>query len=296
MITQNAAANPAQAQLLAAADEALALLENRSMSDERVHDVRKALKKARAALRLLQPAFAVADYRTENLALRDSGRSLSPLRDARSLLEAIAVMRTKQTSVVGAAALTQIEQFARTRLIEARRELSRTVTRRHCAKLVAASRARIVAKAELEHATEATLREGLAAIYRKGRKAFMQASKKPTAEMLHELRKQTKYLHIAATVMQSAGAYRLGKTIKRADLIGNWLGDDRDLGVLREAAHDLDVVTDHVLIDAIESRKSKLRKRAFARAAKLYARTPRRWLARLGNTSGVPAENPPADA
>src|SRR5512146_1173 len=81
--------DPAFALLYFAIDKALADLRVQRPVDTRVHSARKALKKARAALRLLRPNLVAGVYERENIALRDAGRRLSPLRDAKSLVAAV---------------------------------------------------------------------------------------------------------------------------------------------------------------------------------------------------------------
>ena len=51
--------------------------------DTGVHEARKALKRLRALLRLARPALLQQPYRDLDRRLRDAGRRLSPLRDAR---------------------------------------------------------------------------------------------------------------------------------------------------------------------------------------------------------------------
>ena len=54
---------------------------------EAIHDARKRLKKARAALRLARAALTKDEYRWENSALRDAARPLSDVRDAQALID-----------------------------------------------------------------------------------------------------------------------------------------------------------------------------------------------------------------
>ena len=60
-----------------------------------VHRARKALKRARAALRLLREGLDAAAFRAENAALRDAGRSLAPLRDVKAVLGALDELRAR---------------------------------------------------------------------------------------------------------------------------------------------------------------------------------------------------------
>src|SRR6266550_5872735 len=59
----------------------------RSPTDEGIHDARKRLKRARAALRLIREALGDREYRRENRILRDAARPLSEIRDAKILID-----------------------------------------------------------------------------------------------------------------------------------------------------------------------------------------------------------------
>src|SRR5688572_18470539 len=63
--------------------------EHRRPGDETIHEVRKDLKRARAALRLLREAVGDAAYAQENAELRDAARPLSGIRDAVVTLEMV---------------------------------------------------------------------------------------------------------------------------------------------------------------------------------------------------------------
>jgi len=56
---------------------------------ESIHSARKDLKSMRALLRLASGAIRDETRRAENLLFRDTGRSLSPLRDSHALVEAL---------------------------------------------------------------------------------------------------------------------------------------------------------------------------------------------------------------
>src|SRR5206468_3687815 len=75
---------------------------------------------------------------------------------------------------------------------------------------------------------------GLKRVYRAGRKAFFEAKEQPTAERLHEWRKQTKYLWYQLQFLRPIAPAVLEELIDLADEIGGTLGDDHDLVVLRQ--------------------------------------------------------------
>jgi CHAD domain-containing protein len=67
---------------------AAATLGKKKITDADIHDARKQLKKARAALRLLRRSIGEIAYRRENAALRDAARPLGVARDSRVLVAA----------------------------------------------------------------------------------------------------------------------------------------------------------------------------------------------------------------
>jgi hypothetical protein len=70
-------------------DEAVEYLQKPRISDEDVHQSRKALKKARASLRLLRPALKDGDYRrvNANLSFRVPSRKRAHVRAVRTAIE-----------------------------------------------------------------------------------------------------------------------------------------------------------------------------------------------------------------
>src|SRR6516225_11961778 len=65
------------------------LAEKPHPSAESIHSTRKDLKSMRALLRLASGSILDETRRAENLLFRDTGRSLSPLRDSHALVEAL---------------------------------------------------------------------------------------------------------------------------------------------------------------------------------------------------------------
>src|SRR5262245_24857315 len=60
-----------------------------ALSDEDVHEIRKNLKRTRAALRLLRPALGSSCYQRENDCYRDAAKPLTELRDAKVLVDTV---------------------------------------------------------------------------------------------------------------------------------------------------------------------------------------------------------------
>lgn len=260
--------NPAFVVFESSASTALECLATPDLGDERVHTARKALKKARAALRLLRPVLDEDAYRAHNRALRDAGRCLSPLRDAhalRVLLDDCEAQDPPSRRVVAAlhAALDAELRRRREALVD-------TAQRRRCAALIEHCR-NGMSRRDIAQAGVRSLRRALRAIYRRARKAFVAARRAPATEMLHEWRKQTKYLRTAAQILADAGVRGLRKTVARAARIAELLGDEHDLSVLRGLIDEHGLQAESAtLVGRIARYRAKLQKRALELGSRLF--------------------------
>src|SRR6187455_670727 len=107
------------------------------ISDEAIHDARKALKKARTALRLLQDGMSKTTYQLENTHLRDSGRFLAPFRDAKSLIDAFDSLHDRYGDKLRDFELAPLQKILHANLIKARRHFSHTPTEQeNCVRLL----------------------------------------------------------------------------------------------------------------------------------------------------------------
>lgn len=275
--------DPATALLRANLAKALACLANTGKVDARVHAARKALKRARAALRLMRPALEPAVYLRENRALRDAARCLSPLRDAMSLVVASELLgKSHSKTLGGAATISALRQKLLRRLDAARDKFAEPATRRRCAALVKTSRQRMLRQAP-RRADAPKLLAGLRKIYRNGRRSFARALAEHTPEVLHEWRKQTKYLHAAAGALCAAGVQPLKRVVQRCADIAERLGDDHDLSVLREEIERNFPGKPGIraILSRLDSRRRKLQRDALDRGARTFHKEPRKFIADL---------------
>jgi hypothetical protein len=266
--------NAAARELYASIAVALTRVDDARVSDRGIHEARKALKKARAAVRLLRPGLDPAAYRAENALLRDAGRALAPLREARSLLDALGALRARDPAVLPRAALDRLIRELR----DEKKRVSRDREARQaavgtCIRLLRQSLAR-AQQPDFAAMGAKPLSKGMRRIYRKGRRALAEARKHPTPEALHEWRKQSKYLLNALETLHGArrakGARRADRLAHGLERLADRLGDD----------HDLDSLARHLprlktLQAAVAHRRAKLQKQAFALGKKLYRKKPR---------------------
>jgi CHAD domain-containing protein len=248
------------------------------ISDENAHEVRKALKKARAALRLLRPMTGDLVYRRENLALRNASRSVSRLRDAKAQLDIIAVLRKRHPTRMESAWIA-LESQADRRLERLRKRLQGTsppvLTAR---RLIGASKARL-STLKVRAGAAKDLNASLRKIYRSAYKAFAIAQQHPSTISLHEWRKKEKYF---ANAVDALGEHATSRDVARArDVVrlGDWLGEEHDLAGLADALlRDHRILTSGgkaMLRKAADARRAKLRTKALHAGEKLHAKSPK---------------------
>lgn len=285
-------------------DAALTELHRDPLDDHAIHQARRALKKARAALRLLRPAWGENHYRIENQALRDAGRCLSPLRDARAVLDGFEDL-SKRLDADGEVtpALVKVRVMLEHELRQARRLMSRpSEPLERCIDLLEAHRIRRrvaeAAQTERGGSDPEAPREALRRLYRKARRQLDRAEHRASTgtDALHEWRKQVKYLLNAAADLRAYLGPRADKLIERADAIADDLGTEHDLAVLAER---LDGPSEHAATEddpameslrrMIERRRAKLRRRALALGRRVYQRKPSQFLERVMEDAPTPA-------
>jgi CHAD domain-containing protein len=248
---------------------ALALLSGRRTLDDRAaHALRRSTKRARTLLRLVREAVGERAYRRENRALRDAARTLSPLREARVLLQTLA----------------RIDALRDPALAPLRRDAAAALRRPHA---VAPLEAALAATSErtgrwrVPRALRPMLASGLERIYRRGRKALRNAAARGSEPSLHELRKQVKHLGVAIAFLEPAGVKGARKLRKRAERIAADLGEEHDLAVLVRRARGRALSA--ALRSRVAARRSKLAQRALEDARRLYREKPRRLVERLAH-------------
>jgi CHAD domain-containing protein len=268
-------------------DEALDNLSGRTVSPEEIHTARKALKKARAWLRLLEPGIGGRAFREQNHALRDAARPLSEGRDAQVLIETLHNLLKRYHEP---AAGRRVGRFERA-LQKDRRATQHRLT---------SSRAGVATTRRLLRRSKAALTRlpikgqdwdvigaGFEKVYARGHKNLRAACDDPTPESLHEWRKDAKNLWHELQMLEPLWPGVIEEWADQAHQLADYLGDDHDLWVLREAskaksddfadAADLDA-----LLALIDRRRRQLQDKARLLGARLYEPKPRRLRARTG--------------
>jgi CHAD domain-containing protein len=252
---------------------------------ERVHAARKDFKRLRAVLRLVRFGIGESEYKAENESFRDASRPLSEIRDAKVLIEALSKLKRRTSNSKKSVEFRE----ARKRLLEHQKQVhSSVIERQHAIPKAAAA-----AEAALDRMDDwadqkfrwSEVEEGFRRVYRDGRKAFDQSKADPSVENLHEWRKQAKYLRYHLELLTPTWAKVVGKLAADAKTLGDLLGDDHDLAVLRSMIAPSHAgghgEKDGFIGELIDRQREKLQAKAIAAGELLYRERPKKFVDRL---------------
>ncbi len=266
--------------------------------DESIHEARKSIKKLRGLLRLIRPLIGKETYRRENQALRNIGRKLSQLRDARAIIEIFEAV-TKEVEARNTLH-SDLIQSIRSRLDEHKAQTEQKINIEET--LVSAVTALQSVRGHVEGYRLSdegfeSLEQGLEGIYRRGRKAMKRAMKTRAADHLHNWRKRVKdhWYHMR---LLSALNTAFVET-READLrkLETWLGDDHNLVVLRETMNDGGAHFGHPkqirhFLELLKQHGQELREKALTIGEHLYKLKPKQLISEFGRAREIQSTEP----
>jgi CHAD domain-containing protein len=262
--------------------EARAALENQGKPDAvAVHDYRKAMKRWRAILRLLEP-FLGEDARRLRVEARDSARELSGARDAQSAAEALADL-TDNTKTLSPRTVASIR--ARLDALRANAEAA-TLTQAVRARLIIALDAAGtgVTAWPLDAVSFAEVARELAETYKLGRDDAPSADWRTVEpEVLHDLRRRVVAHRYQMELVEPLWP-KFGRLwVAEAQRLRDRLGAFQDLSVLRgfTAPHQPLAPWRSRLAPLIAARQAAHAKASQRIAGRLFAERPRAFRRRI---------------
>ncbi|HTD09196.1 MAG TPA: CHAD domain-containing protein [Solirubrobacteraceae bacterium] len=276
-----------------------------------VHEVRKALKRLRALLRLLEHQLGGPELARESQALRNTAQRLSGARDAEVMLATLNALIARHPRKL--ARRPAVRQLRKRLLAEQARvehiTLGEPIARAVLMAELQRFRRQVLAWQLAHRPGIALVESDLIRLYTQGRKRHLRIlrSKGNQTIPLHQWRKRVKDLRYAAEILQrrdtakrSHAQQRLRQLARRADTLSELLGQDHDLALLAQNLHTADKrphsrdgrpegprtwrmkpKTRKLLLKAIAKRRRELQKRALRDGARLYRHSPRKFLSRI---------------
>jgi len=272
----------AELQRVADQELAAALAELRSLdksgSGETVHEARRHFKKLRALVQLFRGLLGAKCVRAEVAFYRDTGRKFQRLRDAEAQIATLKKLTKrffeKRKPRIAVAA-------HRVLLAEAQRAHRALARKGRCEAVLASlyeARER-VAGWNLDGYRWKDLRAALRRSYRRAREAWRHASAKSKPRSLHHWRRRTKDLFYHLSLCHSAAPDFIEELAGEFEVLGEFLGDDHDLVVLRTLLeqHPLDIPPGQArdaFFQVLTLRRKELLDAAFDLAGRVFLESP----------------------
>lgn len=247
-----------------------------------VHEARKTIKRMRAMARLLRREIGEQEFGHVNASLREAGKRLAGARDAEVRAATLSDLRGRHPRELAG---EQVDALF------ARMERDRAAVQgpnRELAVLadIAEMRRDLLRWNLIEHDSDA-LAAGLRSIYGGGHRRYrrVKRSRARDPELLHDWRKRVKSLYYALDMLGGKQAPATARLTRRAEELGEALGEEHDLWMLAsflQREEQVEPQTRELLLELIEQRRRRLRKRTLKLGARLYSHKPGRFAARAG--------------
>jgi CHAD domain-containing protein len=252
-------------------DHALKMLAQPSRK-EAVHEARTDLKKIRATLRLVRDDIGNEVFRRENRAFRDAGRPLSNLRDAEVLFEALESLAKNPDESLPIEALAHMRKALETRQARVPEPAYPEIEEQ-----IRKARKRLRG-AQLDARGWSAVRPNLERVYESGRDAMREARSTFSDAALHEWRKRAKDLRYELQLLIPFRPATLEPLVEEFHRLTDLLGEDHDLGMLRQIA-EAEGVPD--LTPVIDHRRGALQLQAAIVGERLYRSSPKKFGRRI---------------
>jgi CHAD domain-containing protein len=252
---------------------------------EAIHDARKDIKKVRAVLRLVRTRISKKACGRATRLLREAAKRLAAPRDASVKVKTLGYLTHHFSDQLPPGAVRHVRAALRRAAVEeterfAKEETVRTVERilRRVAKQL--DRLNVSGKGWK------ALGPGVRTAYSQGRRAYQVALKHPSPENFHDWRKRAKDFWYQVTLLRPIRPEQLDAMASELEALGEYLGDDHDLVMLREAveaqcAGNGDAGELKTLNELIKDRRRELRTAFLELGARFYAEKPAVFCERL---------------
>lgn len=259
-------------------DKSVQGLEDPEDRDEVVHDVRKRLKKMRAALRLVRLEIGEDVYKPENICYRDAGRRLAPVRESFVMVETLDMLLETFEDQLDKEAY----QPLRERLLERHEASIDQVLNKDQAMdkvLDTLHKARKrVADLPIKATGVDAFCGGLRKVYKRGHNRLADAYDAPSVSIFHEWRKRVKYLWYHERILENVWAPILDELQEETHDLSDYLGDAHDLAELRtllqEEPNLCDEETRSVIIALLNREEMRLRAKSGPVGKRIYLESP----------------------
>ena len=246
-------------------------------SDSPVHEMRKHIKKARAALQLVRKEIGAGLFREQDHCLRNVGRLTSEIRDAEVRLQTVRELQGITRHRRRRGVYPKLETMLIMELENFMAAFAEWQTQ--AVPMLERARANIDCW-PLEHFDCKQLRRAVQRTYKSARKALACAHTTPTPENFHRFRTRAKRLWYDLRILRPVNPVVLRNLTDDLDALGSLLGRAHDLSFLgdrlRREEHNSDWEREgHKLLAVIEVSQGDLQRGAAELAEHFFAERPR---------------------
>lgn len=245
-----------------------------------VHQARKNLKKARAALRLVRDEVGDQVYHRDARHLRKVARALSQERDAQVQVQTVEKLVDELHGKLVREGLMKLHRVLKERLREAlsqagdspkKLESELRATRRHAKKW------------PVENLKWTDLACGIGQTYKRAAAALQAAERTHKPEDLHEWRKRAKDLWYQLRIVKPVDKRDIAGLAGQMKKLGQTLGDDHDLFMVGEASKtaELNLRELEAVAELVLERRERLQKEAFQLGRRLFSQKPSEFIRRI---------------
>jgi len=252
---------------------------------EAIHSARKDIKKIRALLRLVRAETRGREFGLITKRLRKTAQLLAEPRDAYIKLATLTSLSRHFKGQLAPRALRHIRAELRKDFEDEMRSFAKKRTARAIRRRLGRVQKQLKCL-EVPSKGWKALREGVRTAYLDGRQAYQSALKTPSSKNFHEWRKRAKDLWYQVTLMRRIWPEQMDALARDLDMLGEHLGDDHDLVMLRHALQKMCIqkrqpLEVEVLHGLVEERQRELRDAALAIGTRFYAEKPAAFCNRL---------------
>ncbi len=245
-----------------------------------IHDARKHLKKLRAITRLVRPAIGDESYLRETGSFRRVARRMATSRDAAVCVKTVEILQ-KDAPENLLPTLDAAHAFFSGALTHHRLPAHRTLDSISASLVETAASVR---DWSFSCRCSKMLRKGMERIYRRARKAGIAAKETPSVELLHKWRMRTKEFWAVLRLFRGAENKRISRIEADAKELGDLLGKDHDLAVLKDILfreREAVGLSEEALVELehhVETRRASLQRKSWELGEECYPAKPEKFV------------------
>ena len=256
---------------------AIGALENPDESkEESIHGVRKGIKKIRALFRLVRSELKEKDFDRENTHYRQIGHQLSQLRDATVMIKTLDKLQQAYPSLLSPQVFSTLKKSLTQKQDQISGEFFKDDTKLEEVVTAFRQAPRRVRGLSKKHRSFSVFAPNMKGIYRRARKALRVATREPSMDNLHELRKEVKTIWYHTRLLEPIWPGLLAAFGKEIGRLGELLGEDHDYGVLADEIESDRLLlrnqqTKQTILQLLHQQRTRLQEEIFPLANRVLA-------------------------